>query len=263
MRAARLAVPLLVAAAAAAGGCTDVGTNPNLAVAIEFDTLPFPAVVAGDTLRDSLGRAAPLHALAFNSSGALIANAPVQYIALDTGVTIDAGGHVVASARSGSVRIVGTVNGVQSISQSLQIARRPDTMVATGQLVDTLKYSLPDSASVNVTPMLNVRLLTSDTAGGITGTHGWLVSYQVTFRGRVLSPADTTWAYLENGNNARTALDTTKADGTSGRQLRVISTLLGTADSVFVTATARYRGAQVRGGPLTFVVHLLPKQKAR
>ncbi|HEY5491467.1 MAG TPA: hypothetical protein VIK25_09800, partial [Gemmatimonadaceae bacterium] len=56
------------------GSCTNVGTAPNAIVSLAFDTLPYPSVVAGDTLRDSLGRAAPLHALAYNADGNLIAN---------------------------------------------------------------------------------------------------------------------------------------------------------------------------------------------
>ena len=66
----RIVAPLAVVLAAVAGSCTEIGTNPATVTALEFDSLPYPAVVTGDTLRDSLGNAAPLSATAFNVNDA-------------------------------------------------------------------------------------------------------------------------------------------------------------------------------------------------
>src|SRR4051812_38951113 len=76
--------------------CSDVSTNPSVAIAIEFDSLPWPAVVAGDTMRDSAGNVVALRAIAFNSKGDTILGAPVRFLSPDAAfVTIDSNGILV------------------------------------------------------------------------------------------------------------------------------------------------------------------------
>jgi hypothetical protein len=257
------ALPLLVLVLAGiAGNCTTVSTSPTKAVAIEFDSLPYPSVVTGDTLRDSLGRVAPLRAIAFNAAGARMVNPAITYIALDTGLTIDANGIVTAQIRNGRVRVVASVNGLQSVSDTIAVSRRPDGVVATGVTDTTLAYSIPDSASTNVTPILGVRVTTADTSGGITGTQGWLVSYQAFWHGQALSQSDTTVGSLWDEGTRISAVDTTAADGTAGRRLRVRSLLLlpTRPDTFVVKATVNYRGAAVAGSPVVFVIRAHPKQ---
>jgi hypothetical protein len=255
----RWVAPLLVALAAIAGSCTEIGTNPTIITALEFDSLPFPAAVTGDTLRDSLGNAAPLHAIAFNGAGNVIANASITYFALDSGITIGPTGIVTAQLRNGTVRIIASVAGLQSSAETLIVARRPDSVIAT-QRVDTLLYSTPDSVGVNVVPALPLQVATRDTVGGITGTQGWLVSYQVFFHGKALAIADTTIASLWNAAGLPALIDTTQSGGTVSPQLRVRSTLLPTlTESLTVVASVRYRGAPVPGSPVTYLIQLRPK----
>ncbi len=260
-RGAPLLAPCLVLAAALAGSCTDVSTGPSTAVAIEFDSLPYPAVITGDTLRDSLGRAAPLHALAYNSAQQLIPGASIRYIAIDSGVTISGAGMLTAQRRDGSARIVASVSGLQSVSRTILVARRPDSAVVTGKLADTLRYALPDDPAVNVSNAISLKLITSDTAGGVRTTQGWLVSYRVTYRGQQLSAADTTVASLWSSAGRVSLLDTTGADGVAARTLRVRPTAAGftAAESLVVVATVLYRGANVRGSPVRFVIHTRPR----
>ena len=252
--------PLAVVLAAVVGSCTEIGTNPTIVTALEFDSLPYPAVVAGDTLRDSLGRAAPLHAVAFNSAGGVITNPPITYLALDSGVTIGPSGFVTAQARDGRVRLIASVPGLQSDSLGLIIARRPDSLIATSSLVGTLVFTIPDTASKNVTPALGLKVATRDTVGGITGTHGWIVSYQVLFHGKALAVSDTQIASLWNGAGKAALVDTTLLDGTVAPTLRVRSTFLPTTpDSITVVATVRYRGRPVPGSPMTYVIQIHPQ----
>lgn len=253
-RTSRLA-PLIVLAAALAGSCTEVSTSPTKAVALQFDTLPFPAVVSGDTLRDSLGRAAPLRALAFNSQQQVIVGAAISYVAIDSGITITPDGYVTAQRRSGTARIIASVGGLQA-KDSIEIARRPDILVGTGKLSDTLHLSLrPDSAASNVSWPLAVKLVTLDSADGILGTRGWLVSYQAVYRGVALDPGDTTVASLRGDNGKISGIDTTDATFTASRVLRVRPATLPRAESLIVKATVRYLGLPVRGSPVTFVIH--------
>jgi hypothetical protein len=142
----------------------------------------------------------------------------------------------------------------------LFVARRPDSVVATSPVVDTLLYVLPDNAGSNVSPALGLQIATRDTAGGITGTQGWLVSYQVFFHGKALATTDTAVASLWNSSSQPALIDTTAAGGTASRVLRVRPAGLPTvAESVTVVATVRYRGAPVRGSPVTYLIQIRPK----
>jgi hypothetical protein len=184
----------------------------------------------------------------------------VQYIALDSGITIDPAGLVTAQARDGTIRIVASVNGIQSPTRTLEVARRPDTVIATSTRDTTLLFTIPDSALRNVTGMLRVKLITGDSTGGVAATKGWLVSYQVFFQGAPLAPLDTTRASLWDDATRITTVDTTAADGSAGRRLRVRSLLLPTKpDSFVVLATVRYRGGFVRGSPVRFVIRTQPR----
>jgi len=258
----RMIAPLAVVVAALVGSCTEIGTNPTTITALQFDTLPFPAVVTGDSLRDSLGRAAPLHAIAFNATGGVVANAALTYLALDSGLTIDANGFVTAQRRNGTVRVIASAPGLQSVEQSIVVARRPDSVMATSALVDTLLYDLPDNPGTNFRNVA-LKITTNDTVGGITGTQGWLVSYQVLFHGRALATTDTLVASLWGASsNTASLVDTTAAGGAVSARLRVRPAGLPTAtESVTVVATVRYRGGQVRGSPVTYLIQIRPKPK--
>ncbi len=255
---ARFAAPIAVAIAAIVGGCTEIGTSPTIVTALEFDSLPYPAVVTGDTLRDSLGHAGHLHAIAFNAAGNVVANPVLSFFALDSGVTIDpTTGVVTAQLRSGLVRLIASVGGLQTSPETLIVARRPDSVFVTS-LPDTINYALPDNPS-NVSSALTLQVATRDTVGGIQGTQGWLVSYQVLYHGRTLALTDTSIASLWTTASQPTLLDTTAAGGIGSRTLRVRSTLLPTtADSITVVASVRYRGLPVPGSPVIYVVQLRP-----
>ena len=260
---ARLGPVCALVVAAATGGlasCTEINAASDHVAALEFDTLPAAAVVTGDTLRDSLGRAAPLKAIVFNGAGNVIAAAAVQYVALDTGVSISATGYLTAQRRSGTVRVVANAGSLQSHAGTLIVARRPDSVFATGTLVDTLIYVVPDNVATNASPELAVKVITRDTSGGIATTQGWLVSFQAFHAGAAIAPGDTSVAYLLGTGTQRSRIDTTGTDGIASRRLRVRPIGITTVpDSVIVLATVRYRGANVRGSPVRFVILLRPK----
>jgi hypothetical protein len=259
MRRAPRWVGAAVVAAAWVGACTDVGTSPDGIVALAFDTLPYPSVVAGDTMRDSSGRAAPLRAVAYNADGGIIDNPPVRYLALDTGVDISSQGYLIATTRtSGTVRVVAAAAALQSLQKSVTVTRAPSALAASGATADTLKYALPDAAT-NVSKSMSVKL-TRDSAGTALPVPGFLVSWKLTFRGQTVLPTDTTLASLWDESRNKSVLDTTGTEGSAARTLRIRSNNLpSAADSFVVFATTRYRGAVVAGSPVRFVIHFRPK----
>lgn len=248
----------LALAAATTLGCLDI-TDPSGISAIDFVGIPFPAVVTGDTLRDAAGVATPLSARVYDGSGNEIADPPVSFVSLDTGVAIDAQGFVTATRRSGTVRLVASVPGLQSQLRSLRITREPSDLVR-GDSAVTLAYAIPDAPG-NVSPPLTLTLRTADIlAGESAGVQGWLVRWRIVYAGDTLSPTDTNRVALWPASGSRHSLqDTTATDGGSTRRLRVYANVLPVQqDSFVVVAEVFNRGAHVPGSPVRYVVTITP-----
>lgn len=257
-RGGRLGGPAAVVLAALVA-CVDLGTDPDVPFVIGFDSIPYPSLLSGDTMRDSLGLVKPIQVTAFNSAGDVIAGAGTTWFVLDTGAAVDEDGILTTTRRDGAVRIVGSVGGLQSPMRIVRIARRPDTLQTTQDSLVTFEYVLPDAAS-NTTPALTVRLLTTDTVGGLSpGVQGWIVRWRAVHAGDTLAAADTTLATLLTSGNLRTLQDTTPLDGSSTRKLRIWANTLPTGvDSFFVVAEARRYGVPVPGSPVIFQVKVAP-----
>lgn len=255
----RRAVAPLAVVLAAAVGCSDAITDPAAVNALDFTGIPFPAVVTGDTMRDTSGAAAPLRATVYNGRGAEIPDAEVRYLSLDTGVTISAGGFLRATRRDGTVRLLASVGGLQSQVRQVQVTRQPDTVVAPTREV-ALNYRLPDAVA-NVSPALALTLRSADTVGGVSpNVTGWLVRWRIVHQGDTLALTDTSKVALWPGSGNRHGLrDTTRTDGTASRRLRVYANVLPVQqDSFIVIAEIRSRGAHVPGSPVRYVVTISP-----
>ncbi len=261
MRGRRRMVPLaLSVAAAAAVACAELSTDPQVAAAIEFEGVPYPAVITGDTLRDAAGVATPLSAVAYNGSGAVIADPVIQFFPLDTGVTISADGFLVATRRDGFVRVVASANGLQSVQRRLEVTRRPDTVVAPADTIRDFAYTLPDAAS-NVTTALSVTVQSFDVAGEVSpNVAGWVVNWRALHSGDTLAANDTALVVLSDEGTRRSRVDTTGTNGVSSRRLRVFANNLPAAiDSFVVVADVKLHGVPVPGSPVRFVIHVSPE----
>ena len=246
LHAALAAVAVIVIAA-----CTDIPTSDSAVLAISVDSLPAPAVVLNDTLRDSTGRAAAIHVTVYNFKGNVILNPPLHFQALDRGVKVDSvTGFVIGdSLRKTPARIAVSAGNVQAI-RTLLVTLRPDTVFALKGR-DSLLYSLLDSTK-NVSPALSVRVLHSLTSGDSA-----VSSYVVSFA--IVSPTDTLLAKLVNDAGAASRVDTTDDSGIASRQIRLTPLrLTALTDSIIVNATVKYRGAQVLGSPVRLVLKVKP-----
>lgn len=254
----RLAAPLAVAAAALFG-CTELTGNPGAVSAIDFTGIPFPSVVTGDTMRDASGAVAPLRARVYDGRGAEIADADIRFFTLDTGARIDSTGILTATRRSGALRVLASFGGLQSQQRSITVTRAPDSVVAGATDVGFV-YRIPDG-SANVSPALTLTLRTTDIIGSETANvPGWLVRWRIVYQGDTLAPTDTATVALWAPSGSRhTLADTTKADGTASRRLRVYTNLLPLQpDSFIVVAELKHLGVHVPGSPLRYVVTITP-----
>lgn len=243
---------VMLAGCAALISCTDVETGPNVATSLEFRTLPFPAVVALDTLRDTSGVAAPLRAVVFNSDNEEIAGAPVRYISLDTTVKVDSiTGLVVGGlAPNTSARVIASIGAIQSAPVRLGVVSRPDSVARSGS-IDTLRYSVTDTTK-NLSGDLSVRVLNRTTTAPVS-VPDWIVTFAL------LNPADSTRARLVGEDGRRSTTDTTSAGGIAARRIRLSPGGLTSArDSIVVLARVRYRGMQIAGSPVRLVLPVQP-----
>lgn len=253
-RAATLLPLTMAASITLALACTGINTDPHSVGSIALDTIASPAVVAHDTLRDSLGIVRPLHATVYNPQGSALSGVPLRFHAADSGVTVDSiTGIVVAdTARTTPVRIVAEAGGLQTMADTLYVVPAPDSVVAVNPS-DTLAYSLSDS-TLNLSAALTVKVMHRNGTTTPLPVRGWLVSYSI------IAPGDTLLAQLVGGNGRPARIDTTALDGTAGRQIRIRpGRLTATTDSVVVNAMVRMRGTPISGTPLRFVVQVKPR----
>lgn len=242
----------MIATAVAAAGCTDISTDPNAVLSLQFDSLPAPAVAVGDTLRDTLGVVVHPVVHAFNFQGDEIVPAPVFFVSPDSGVTVDSASGVIVgdSLRSTPARIVASVGTLQAI-QKVAVTLRPDLIAAVNG-VDTLEYSILDETK-DTSSALTVSLqhgVAGDSAVGL-----WIVSFAI------VSQHKAGLVELVNNAGKPSAVDTTDASGIAGRKIQLHPVNLDSStqvDSVIVNATAKFRGAPVSGSPVRLVVVFKP-----
>jgi hypothetical protein len=240
----------------AVGACTTVGTDPTQVVAIAFDSLPFPSIVAGDTLRDEAGVAQRLIATAFNSNGDVIDGAPFTFSVLDPGGTISAEGFLVSTDPGAtSLRAVAQAGSLQSRPLSIVVTPRPDSMDANGT-VPLVTFDL-ENAATQISGPVGVKVL-SNTATPPAPVRSWLVHFSLEYRGNPVAE-NSTGMWLVDESDRRSVVDTTDAGGVAARRVRFTpASLLDSSvpDSITVVATSSFRGVPLAGAPVRIVVHV-------
>jgi hypothetical protein len=242
----------LIGAAILIAACVDIPTGSNDILSLQFNPLPSPSVVVGDSLRDTLGVVQPLKVTAFNFSGAEVANVPVTFHTLDKGIHVDSLTGIVTgdSVRTGA-RIIASVRGLD-VTVPITVSYKPDS-ISTVNGRDSLEYAVLDT--LNISRPIGITLLNStakvDSARAVQ-------SYIVSFR--VVSPGDTALAKLVTENGRRSSVDTTDASGVAARSIRLdVKHLTAAVDSIIVQAFVRYKGINVRGSPARLVLKVKPK----
>ncbi|GLC26077.1 hypothetical protein [Roseisolibacter agri] len=285
-RAAALRLGALAAMGLTAAACVEIASAENGVQAIRLDPI-LPSIIAGDTLRDSLGRVQRLRGVAFGESGDSIAGAAFEYgyLALGRDTATNARPALVVDPTTGLVRADSLPGVAQArvsarfgnrlqILDTLAIVRRPTRLerVAT---TDSLRMTYlcndasaelrsgTDSTLVTASSALAVRL-TGDSAGGAVAVPSYLVRYRIVAPATVPSGqspyGDVRPAlYLTNGRVDRPiGHDTTNASGQTATALRVVPTLLTSQNApsvVRVEARVFVAGRQV-GDSVPFRVFL-------
>jgi hypothetical protein len=234
--------------------CGDLTGSSGGVLSIEFDSLAAPAVVVGDSLRDTTGALVFPGVRVFDAKGAQIESPAVRFQSPDSGVHVDSITGVIRadSLRSTPARIFATIGSLQAL-QRVGVTLRPDSL-AVVLAADTIRYSLSDT-TVDVSKALTVKLL-HGVAPNDSVVNSWIVSFAIT------SQTDPALATLVNESGKASLVDTTGTDGIAGRMIRLHPVALTSATAtgdIVVNVTAKYRGSPVKSSPVRIVVTYQPR----
>ncbi len=222
--------------------------------------MPVQSVVLGDVMRDTNGVATAPSLVEFDATGTATVATDARFFTTDTApvATFNSSGQLVGNAL-GTVQVIGQIGRLQTPSiQVTVISSPPDSLV--NNVPDSAQLALPgtkDSAS----SIAQLTLAVTVDAVDLTTVPGVLVTY-------TLSPHASTQkymaVYLTDASNTpqQKLVDTTKVGGTSSRNLIVIGSALPAdrlvaGDTAVVTISAKYKGAPLKGAPLTLKIPIL------
>jgi hypothetical protein len=249
----------LVLALGAITACYGLETPPAGIASVTF-VLPYPAVVRGDTLRDTSGKVAPLRVVALGPHGDTV-RMPASFVVIDTPyhfLHVDGGGFVYGdSVRSAPVRIVGTVGPLQTAQAPLFVTVPPQKLVEDSTVgPDSISQfgGVPIDSLIPGTSRIQVRLL----GPGDTTVEHFVVQFQIVHAPPALpgQPPHQS-GFLLNNQNKPTTVDTTVA-GVAGVRIALNGkgvVPLTAPDSFVVRASARYKGIDVDSAR-TFVIRI-------
>jgi hypothetical protein len=260
-RACRLVVPALVALVALGAACAEVGTDPNAAVSIEFNRLPSPSILVGDTLRDLEGKATRLtdSVWLFNQANDTIA--PSKYFVRFV-TTVDSArlrydsttGYLISTRTTGlrTVGIQAQTGGLFPPAVSLNIVPAAPTRIDTVNADTTtlLLNFIPNVVLSESSKELTVRLRAIDPL--VAGTSDTLVTgWPVRFRVVSLPASLDSVRFIASRSDTlrssrQSAYDTTQA-GTASRIVAAWRKpgAVATGDALVVEALFRVRTAVV------------------
>jgi len=252
------------AAALVVAACVDLGGPQDGVVSISNLKLPYPSVVLGDLMRDSLGNPSPISITAFGANGEPITGEPSTFVALDTSVSVDADGTIHGLFRDSlGGRVVAGAGGLQTPPQRVIVTIAP-TSVAMDDRATTIPFVNTEPDTSKNTNWSDSLIVTVRGAGG-AAAQGYVVTFSL-----VEMPdaevAGTLTAYIGDGTARTAPRDTTDTKGIAARRVILRQSAVANAirngsrtDSAIVRASVKYLGADIPGSPVTFYVPVFKK----
>jgi hypothetical protein len=247
--------PIVRVGAAVAGiavvwlaACSDLGSPGSGVFSITPLQLPLPGIVVGDTMRDSLGVAAPLRVIAFNANGDTVAATPT-FVLFDATAHLVNGAYLVADD-TGRMRIIGGIGNLQTLPETVTVTQSPDTLFATDSAHHVKTFSvLGGDTSLVTSAELTTRVAHED---GLTlsDVNAVIVKYSIVSAPPPKGAIPT--VYLVNGAQESTRDTTVTGRASRAARLRVQQLTSLALDSAVIQATASYRGVTI--GTVTFTV---------
>jgi hypothetical protein len=259
VNAARRGVVAALLTAASVAACTEVSTDPQVPLSLQFDSLPALAVVVGDTMRDSALAAARVNVRVFNSAGGVVNDSQVRIIGIDT-TSVNAfrligGLRVVGRTVTPTVRIVAQAGSLQSQPQTFAVVPAPLGIINGDLVNDSLFYNAVDTAQrfAEVKATIFSRALPDTTRQ--TFLNGLRVRFRVAEFTDSLLDSVRLFSSGTGGRAAASALIT--GDAATIRVKAYPKTSRTGTGSIIVEASFRAFGAQIPGSPFRIPVRLL------
>ena len=259
MRARRGMLAALLTGAAIAG-CTEVSTDPQVPLSLQFDSLPALAVVVGDTMRggDLLPARVPVRV--FNGSGGAVSDSAIKLIGIDTGsvksFTLLGGLRLLGKAENASVHIVAQAGSLQSQTQTFAVVPRPTTLGIGSTETDSVIYDAPDTS----TRYRDVKVTIYRKAAP-ESTAVFLNGLRVRLRVAAFTDSILDSVRLVASGNGKDATSALISSGVASLRLKVYkkSTARPLAPGI-VTVEASHKafGTEIPGSPFRFTVKLVP-----
>jgi hypothetical protein len=238
----RATAPALVAGAALAGACAEVGTDPNEPFSIEFSRLPSPSILLGDTLRDLEGNPVDLRTAAtvFNASNDPLDGFPVTFLVTDDSSRIEwdeETGFLVSTDTTGLASV-----GIQATAGNLVPA--PLTLTIIPAAPDSIADADTGFAKiifVSDAPRVTDRSLKARLLAGTTPVSSWPVLFRVVSLPPIL---DSVRFIASSTDTLRSSPYDTTSSGIADRFVRAWlkpGTPSGALDTLVVSATFRVR----------------------
>jgi hypothetical protein len=262
----RIATLLFVVGSLVGLACVDMSA-PKGAASISSLVLPSPSVVVGDTMRDSLGVAAPLRVIAFDAHDTPIADLAAQFFITDSAAVGHLNkGNIVVGDKQGAIHVIGQVSGVQTLPATVPITVAPKTLAPAAK-VDTLTVPFASKSDTTSKSTAIARIAVTLNGVGDTASVGFVVKYSLqsapaTVAGSTLPAV----SIVDETTRLGSVIDTTDGSGAS-RGLLVRSPLLADLalqggqkiDSAVVIVSTSYKGVPVSGSPIRVVVPIKVK----
>ena len=221
--------------------------------------VPWPSVVLGDQLRDSLGNVTPLRVHVFDGDGIQADDAEVRFIVLDTGLTVQSDGVVLGTTiRSTPARIVAQVRRggdlLQTPEVGIDVVPLPDSVTPSGDTTFAPKtFPITDPAVVTSDPLVVAVL----NRAARVGVRSWIVRYEIVDEPDGVN-GQRTALFTGVSDTTRVTYDTTDGGGLAKRrtvafQRARLTTAQGRHD-VVVVATIRRIGSNAETRTLTFTL---------
>ena len=249
----------VIVATAVIHACSEVGTDPEVPVAIEIVPPLLPAIAAGDTLRDTLGTVQPVIVRVLNSQNQPIPGAPVRFFSIRNDssiIEVDSITGTVAGLRVGDADVVARVNGLQSVRLTMRVTPAPDTVAPESPLVDSVLYGIGDDTARALAVRVSKRTTTVSGGDTVLLVPFWRVRYTIVDPPDLATNTDTTRVYIaDDDSNRLSRVDTTDANGLATRRLRFpLAVVSDLTRRTFVTEVVVLApdGSQLPGSPLLF-----------
>jgi hypothetical protein len=255
----RFVASLLLVGAIVSVACIDMSA-PKGPAAISDLKLPSPSVILGDTMRDSIGHAAPLRVVSYNADGLPIEAAGTELFVIDSNPKAHIGplGFLIGDSSNvpGTVRVLGQVNQLQTPVVSIPVTFRPKT-IKLGTTPDTFVVPLTGDTSKRVGTQLPVTVFgDTGSATALPPSQGIIVQFALLSAPPSIDPAAPAVFIGDPSSGKAMNLDTSDASGNANhRQLVVVpARLASVTGSATVNVTASYAGTLLSGSNLHFVI---------